>query len=104
MSTNDTEVKSCLRQLGQPICLFGEDAGFRRERLKASILDFFIREERAPEFCLPTAKGKRREADSDESFDCYDQEGNQTSVFYSEAEQTLKEARMQIAKFSLPKG
>ncbi len=38
VSTNDSDVKSCLRQLGQPICLFGEDAGFRRERLKLEIL------------------------------------------------------------------
>lgn len=51
VSTNDSDVKSCLRQLGQPICLFGEDAGFRRERLKLEILQFFLREERAPEFC-----------------------------------------------------
>jgi U4/U6 small nuclear ribonucleoprotein PRP4 len=38
VSTNDSDVKSCLRQLGVPICLFGEDAGFRRERLKLEIL------------------------------------------------------------------
>jgi len=50
VSTNDNDVKMCLRQLGQPICLFGEDPGFRRERLKEQILEFFLREERAPEF------------------------------------------------------
>ncbi len=36
--------------------------------------------------------------------DCYDADGQQTVVFYSEGDQVLKEARMQIAKFSLPRG
>ena len=50
ISTNENDVKNCLRQLGKPICLFGEDSGFRRERLKEEILAFFLREEKAPEF------------------------------------------------------
>ncbi len=32
--TNDREVKLSLRQLGHAICLFGEDAEMRRDRLK----------------------------------------------------------------------
>jgi hypothetical protein len=36
--------------LGHPVCLFGEDAGFRRERLKAEILEYFLKFEKAPEF------------------------------------------------------
>jgi hypothetical protein len=34
VSTDDNEVKSNLRQLGEPICLFGEGPAERRERLK----------------------------------------------------------------------
>lgn len=32
--TNDKEVKLRLRQLGEPICLFGENMADRRDRLK----------------------------------------------------------------------
>ena len=34
MSTDDSEVKINLRQLQEPICLFGEGPAERRERLK----------------------------------------------------------------------
>ncbi|VDK36410.1 unnamed protein product [Taenia asiatica] len=34
VSTEDIEVKYYLRQLGEPICLFGEDGADRRERLR----------------------------------------------------------------------
>ena len=34
VSTDDGEVKAHLRQLGQPICLFGEGPADRRERLR----------------------------------------------------------------------
>ncbi|PAA93914.1 hypothetical protein BOX15_Mlig008323g2, partial [Macrostomum lignano] len=38
VSTDDREVRAYLRQLGEPICLFGEDAADRRERLKTLIV------------------------------------------------------------------
>lgn len=34
VSTDDLEVKKNLRQLGEPICLFGEGPAERRSRLK----------------------------------------------------------------------
>ena len=34
VSTDDTEVKMQLREVGEPICLFGEDPADRRERLR----------------------------------------------------------------------
>ena len=34
VSTDDSAVRSCLRQLGEPVSLFAEEKGFRRERLK----------------------------------------------------------------------
>ena len=37
MSTDDAEVKANLRQLAEPICLFGEGPAERRERLRMLI-------------------------------------------------------------------
>lgn len=34
VSTDDSEVKTSLRQLGEPICLFGEGPAERRNRLR----------------------------------------------------------------------
>ena len=48
--TNDETVKSMLRQLGKPVCLFGEDNSFRRERLKVEISNYFTNQKEAPEF------------------------------------------------------
>lgn len=40
VSTDDSEVKGCLRALGEPITLFGEGPADRRERL-AHCVDIF---------------------------------------------------------------
>lgn len=48
--TNDKEVKLRLREMGQPICLFGEVAGERRERLRNVIVNYYIEEGKAPTF------------------------------------------------------
>ena len=50
VSTDDSEVRRNLWQLGQPITLFAEDKGFRRERLKEAILDYLLKYETAPVF------------------------------------------------------
>lgn len=41
VSTDDAEVKRNLRQLGEPICLFGEGPAERRSRLK-DILSWYV--------------------------------------------------------------
>lgn len=48
--TNDKEVKLRLREMGQPICLFGEEPGDRRERLRGIIVQYYIDEGKAPVF------------------------------------------------------
>lgn len=48
--TNDKEVKLRLREMQQPICLFGENAGDRRERLRNIIVKYYIEEGKAPIF------------------------------------------------------
>lgn len=39
VSTDDSEVKVNLRQLGEPICLFGEGPAERRERLRRTLAE-----------------------------------------------------------------
>ena len=40
--TVDREVKLRLREMGEPICLFGEEPGDRRERLKKRVIEYYI--------------------------------------------------------------
>ena len=52
--TNDLLVKARLRQLSEPIQLFGEDSGMRRERLRQVIVNYFLTFGRSPQediFC-----------------------------------------------------
>lgn len=39
MPTADADIKAKLRELGEPICLFGEGPADRRERLRLLIAD-----------------------------------------------------------------
>lgn len=87
--TDDTRVKLYLRMLGKPITLFGEQADFRRERLKEEILAFFLKCEKAPDFRETTVRAPQGEHQ--------DASGEQISVFYTEGSQELKQARWQIA-------
>ena len=42
-------MKVRLRQLGQPITLFGEDKGTRRERLHNQVIDFYLLYKESPD-------------------------------------------------------
>lgn len=44
VSTDDTEVKRNLRQLGEPVCLFGEGPAERRIRLRELLSRFVFKE------------------------------------------------------------
>lgn len=55
VSTDDSEVKKNLRQLGEPICLFGEGPAERRSRLRdllSRYLIYFVILKSQP-FCVP---------------------------------------------------
>jgi U4/U6 small nuclear ribonucleoprotein PRP4 len=93
--TNDKEVKLRLRELGHPICLFGEDPGDRRERLRAMITEYYVEKGEAPAFC-------QRIIQSSSSASAADKDSNE--VFYTEGSEQLKQARLLIAKYSLPRG
>ena len=50
MPTNDKEVKMRLRELNEPICLFGEGPAERRDRLRNLMAKFFIDHGEVPQF------------------------------------------------------
>jgi len=78
--------------LGKPVTLFAEDNGFRRERLKVEISNYFTEVKEAPEF------------EKDFLSDGGSEGGEQTTVFYTEGNSHLRDARLKIAKFSVPRG
>ena len=89
--TDDTKVKSLLRQLGHPICIFGELAPDRRERLR----DVLSRlEETQLKDILAADKTTPSVTEHDEEI---------KEEFYTEGNEELKEARKYIASFSLQK-
>ena len=78
----------------QPICLFGEDAGDRRERLRNCIVQHYIEHGQPPQFFhkfVDEETSKKEQAESKEE-----------GVFYTEGTEDLKQARLEIAKFSIP--
>lgn len=89
VSTDDSEVKRNLRQLNEPICLFGEGPAERRTRLRellAAVGESAIphrvieEEERRP--------GQKEQAES---------------TWYHEGPDSLRKARFWIAHYSLPR-
>ncbi|MCJ1288355.1 hypothetical protein MMC26_007710 [Xylographa opegraphella] len=90
--TDDGKVRARLRGLGEPITLFGEGPGDRRDRLRELLTE-------------------QAEQDADGDGDVRMQEGGQESAlqegqdeeFYSEGIQELLEARKAIARYSLPR-
>ncbi|KDE03868.1 hypothetical protein MVLG_05690 [Microbotryum lychnidis-dioicae p1A1 Lamole] len=103
--TNDLEVRNKLRLVGEPVCLFGERAEDRRDRLR-EVLGRRREEE----------KRRRKErrgswvGSSGESSDEEEREGSQDGEeheeeeeFYTEGSIELKEARRRIAQYSLPR-
>ncbi|KAJ2742968.1 hypothetical protein GGI20_004101 [Coemansia sp. BCRC 34301] len=97
--TDDKLVKAQLRKLNHPICLFGEDAGDRRNRLRY-ILSKQAMEQRAGG---GDTVGGQTDAmameDSDD--DAMDEDDVQVEEFYTEGTDELLRARHDIAAFSL---
>lgn len=88
--TDDNRVKARLRELGEPICLFGEGPGERRDRLRNLLSNM---DPDAPEFAK-SATGTQMGTPQSDS-DSEDEE------FFTEGSQSLREARRQIAVYSL---
>lgn len=49
--TNDQEVKMRLREMNNPICLFGEGPADRRDRLRVKVSEYCVEHGEAPAFC-----------------------------------------------------
>ncbi|KAJ1969447.1 hypothetical protein IWQ62_000614 [Dispira parvispora] len=87
--TDDAQVKIRLRELGEPICLFGEGPMERRERLR-----FHMSKLPADQFL-----GQEQSKVSSES----DESDMEMEEFYTEGKPQLLEARRWIARYSLPR-
>lgn len=90
VSTDDNEIKKSLRQLNEPICLFGEGPAERRIRLRELL-----------SMLGENAFSKRTSEDEKKSSAKEQQDTSQT--WYHEAPESLKVARLWIADYSLPR-
>lgn len=88
VSTDDVEVRAHLRQLNEPICLFGEGPADRRERLRQLLA----------RLGQDAIKKKR---DDDRGVD--EKERETTQTWYHEAPESLRIARYWIADYSIPR-
>ncbi|KAJ2641509.1 hypothetical protein GGF44_002088, partial [Coemansia sp. RSA 1694] len=95
--TDDKLVKEQLRKHGHPICMFGEDAGDRRNRLRY-ILSKLAMEQRASSGQTDAMDMEEEEEDSDAIMD---EDEEQIEEFYTEGSDDLLRARRDIAVFSL---
>lgn len=88
VSTDDAEVKASLRQLGEPICLFGEGPADRRERLRHLLARFG-----------EDAIKKKKEEEEDR----IQLEKEHETTWYHEGPISLFNARYWIAEYSIPR-
>ena len=90
VSTDDGIVKARLRELGHPICLFGEGPAQRRDRLR-DLLSVF--EQFLPGFSTQQELGETE----------LEEEKTSEEVWYHEGPNALKVSRLFIAEYSLPR-
>jgi U4/U6 small nuclear ribonucleoprotein PRP4 len=90
--TDDTRVRARLREIGEPVTLFGEGLGDRRDRLRELLT---IQAE------IDDAEDEDGDARMQDAEDQNDQE--QEEEFYTKGIQELLEARRDIARYSLPR-
>ncbi|XP_064116998.1 U4/U6 small nuclear ribonucleoprotein Prp4-like [Macrobrachium nipponense] len=91
VTTDDSEVKQQLRQLGEPICLFGEGPADRRNRLKELL-------SRLGEDALKKTASDKQEKETTE----HTQESPE-ETWYHEGPKELRDARMFLVNFSIPR-
>ncbi|KAJ0178231.1 hypothetical protein K1T71_006054 [Dendrolimus kikuchii] len=88
VSTDDDEVRRSLRQLGEPVCLFGEGPAERRVRLR-DLLSYLGED----------AIHKKLEEEEAR----IERDRGREGTWYHEGPSELREARIWIAKYSLPR-
>ncbi|OCK77901.1 U4/U6 small nuclear ribonucleo protein Prp4 [Lepidopterella palustris CBS 459.81] len=92
--TADAQVKARLRLLGEPITLFGEGPGDRRDRLR-ELLTLQAEGAEGEDGERDIRMGDAQEGDSDE--------GDDQEEFYTTGTDDLLQARKDIARYSLPR-
>ena len=88
VSTDDSTVRARLRELGHPICLFGEGPAQRRDRLR-DLLSVF-------EQFLPGYVTQKDEEEAEE-----EEIQKSAEVWYHEGSASLKVSRLYLAEYSL---
>jgi U4/U6 small nuclear ribonucleoprotein PRP4 len=91
--TDDGRVRAKLREMGEPITLFGEGPGDRRDRLR-ELLTLLAEDAEADGVPVDTPMADGLEEDG---------QGDQEEEFYTEGIPELLQARRNIAKYSLPR-
>ncbi|XP_059174030.1 U4/U6 small nuclear ribonucleoprotein Prp4-like [Physella acuta] len=86
VSTDDSEVKANLRQIGEPICLFGEGPAERRERLRKLLVE------------LGESAIKRKKEEKQKELKKKEEDN---ITWYHEGPASLKDARYWIAQYSI---
>ncbi|XP_016923363.4 U4/U6 small nuclear ribonucleoprotein Prp4 [Drosophila suzukii] len=89
VSTDDTEIKSNLRQLNEPICYFGEGPAERRRRLKELLAGLGEHAINKKQYEEEERKQQQREQDQ--------------ATWYHEGPDTLRISRLWLADYSLPR-
>ncbi|EZA53715.1 hypothetical protein DMN91_007730 [Ooceraea biroi] len=89
VSTDDSEVKKHLRQLGEPICLFGEGPADRRTRLR--------------ELLASVGEDAIKKKHEEEEKPSHTIEKDTETTWYHEGPESLQIARSWIAAYSLPR-
>jgi len=92
--TDDGRVRARLRELGEPITLFGEGLGDRRDRLRELLT---IQAE------IDAAENEDSDAVMRDAADDADGQNEQEEEFYTTGIQELLLARQDIARYSLPR-
>ena len=90
LPTKDDEIKIKLRELGEPIILFGEKIYERQDRLKKHILDYIKRHNGITDFLKETFGGKKKENIIEIN-----------EEFYTEGTEELLELRKKLSIFSI---
>lgn len=105
LPTNDGEVRARLRQLDQPVTLFGEGPADRRDRLREYLARIRMEQQAgdANDRDQDSRASDDDESASDGDDDDADAKDDEDEEFYTEGTAHLKKARRDIADYSLPR-
>ncbi|KAF8467782.1 WD40-repeat-containing domain protein [Kalaharituber pfeilii] len=98
--TDDGRVRAKLRELGEPITLFGEGPGDRRDRLRYLLYEIEERNERQGTRSVSGTPGPDGDVDMEEGERGKEEEDEE---FYTPGIPELLESRREIATYSLPR-